>query len=96
MRSHLSKKTRQDNSENNVFYDNFLSNNDKTVDLTSYWCAKCQKFFQNLKTMQEHMQEHENEAIAVKRSKTKEKPLTILRKCFTNLINVLGSVPKRH
>ena len=69
----LTKKTRRDNSENNVFYDNFLSNNDKTVDLTSYWCAKCQKFFQNLKTMQEHMQEHENEAIAVKRSKTKEK-----------------------
>ena len=69
----LTKKTRRDNSENNVFYDNFLSNNEKTVDLTSYWCAKCQKFFQNLKTMQEHMQEHENEAIAVKRSKTKEK-----------------------
>ena len=68
----LSKKTKQDNG-NNVFYDNFLTNNEKTVDLTSYWCAKCQKFFQNLKTMQEHLHEHENEAIAVKRSKTTEK-----------------------
>ena len=77
----LSKKTKQD-SGNNVFYDNFPTNNEKTVDLTSYWCAKCQKFFQNLKTMQEHMHEHENEAIAVKRSKTTEKLPNNTKKMF--------------
>jgi len=55
------------------FYQNFNSNNDGTMDITSYWCSKCQKFLENFKIMQKHMLDHEEGETAAKRSITRER-----------------------
>ena len=55
------------------FYQNFNSNNDATMDITSYWCSKCQKFLENFKIMQKHMLDHEEGETAAKRSITRER-----------------------
>ena len=55
------------------FYQNFKSNNDATMDITSYWCSKCQKFLENFKIMQKHMLDHEEGETAAKRSITRER-----------------------
>ena len=55
------------------FYQNFNSNNDATMDITSYWCSKCKKFLENFKIMQKHMLDHEEGETAAKRSITRER-----------------------
>ena len=55
------------------FYQNLNSNNDATMDITSYWCSKCQKFLENFKIMQKHMLDHEEGETAAKRSITRER-----------------------
>ena len=55
------------------FYQNYNSNNDATMDITSYWCSKCKKFLENFKIMQKHMLDHEEGETAAKRSITRER-----------------------
>ena len=70
----LARKVKHKNDGNKIFYENFNSNNQDTVDLTSYWCPECQTFFQNFESMQSHMlKEHEEGTTAAKRSITKDK-----------------------
>ena len=72
-------------NKNKIFYDNFDSK-DKDYDnfdskdmgktthkeLTSYWCSKCQKFFQNFNLLQDHMKkDHSQGDVGSKRSISK-------------------------
>ena len=61
--------------KDNIFYDNFDSKaKGKTThkELTSYWCSKCQKFFQNFDLLQAHMKkDHSQGDVGAKRSISK-------------------------
>ena len=69
----LARKVKHKKDGHKLFYQNFNSNNDATTDLASYWCSKCQKFFQNFQSLQSHMHEHEEGKTAAKRSYTRER-----------------------
>ena len=79
----LARKVKHKNDGNKFFYENFDSNNRDTVDITSYWCPKCQTFFQNFASMQSHMlKEHEEGTTAAKRSITRDKKPQKNKKMF--------------
>ena len=79
----LARKVKHKNDGNKFFYENFDSNNRDTVDITSYWCPKCQTFFQNFASMQSHMlKEHEEGTTAAKRSITRDKKQQKNKKIF--------------
>ena len=79
----LARKVKHKNDGNQFFYENFNSNNRDTVELTSYWCPKCQTFFKNFASMQSHMlKEHEEGTTAAKRSITRDKKPQKNKKMF--------------
>ena len=78
----LARKVKHGTDGNKFFYQNFNMNNGDATDLTSYWCSKCKKFFKSFRSMQRHIQKHDNGEATAKRSITKDRPIRKNKKMF--------------
>ena len=78
----FARKIKHKNDGSKFFYENFNSNDRDNLDLTSYWCSKCQQFFPNFQALQKHSKDHDDGNIAVKRSITRDKVIRDRNKMF--------------